>query len=293
MSAPRRLQSGPAIGALLRPLTLAACLLVLACTPGCSRKGGAQAPPGATALTIAAPGGDRPGFLYGGASERGIVLVAGDTNTDQWSSLAGELSRLGYRVLVIGLPSDGGAARAAGAELTRRGSDRILYVGSQAGAAPALAAATAGGAGVALLNPTAEPAPLPAAGGAPPVPLLALASLTDAQSSAVARRLYDAAGEPRTLALYPAREPAPAVFAGEGGELKNAFLDFLRSAFEPLSALDGQTPGGTGCTPALPGVSGSASNGPLGPPNRPLALIASMRTSTSRVALSSCSVIGA
>ena len=108
-------------------------------------------------------------------------------------------------------------------------------MGSHGGAAAALAAAGEGAAGVAALNPTAEPAPSPAA-GMPPVPFLALASLADAASSGLAQRMYSAAGEPRTLALYPAREPAPAVFAAPSGELKAAFLDFLRSAFEPLSA---------------------------------------------------------
>jgi hypothetical protein len=72
----------------------------------------------------------------------------------------------------------------------------------------------------------------------PPVPLLALASLTDAGSSAQARRLYDAAQEPRTLALYPARSAAVGLITGdEPSELKSVLLEFLRSAFEPLSAL--------------------------------------------------------
>jgi len=204
---------------------------------GCSRGGGAKAPPGATAVTIAAPEGQRPGFLYGNASDRGVVLIAGDADTNAWSPLAGELSRLGYRVLVIAQPSRDGvaAARAAAMELARRGTERIVYVGSRGSAAAALGAAGDGTAGVAVLNPTTEPEPAPAA-GMPSVPLLAFASLADAASSGVARRLYDAAGEPRTLALYPAREAAPAVFAAPSGELKSAFLDFLRSAFEPLSA---------------------------------------------------------
>ena len=204
---------------------------------GCSRGGGAKTPPVATPVTFGVPGDQRPGFLYGGASDRGVVLIAGDADTNAWSPLAGELAQLGYRVLVIARPSGDGAAaaRAAGAELARRGTDRVVYVGSHASTAAALAAAGDGAAGAAALNPAAEPDPIPAA-GMPSVPLLALASLADTASSGLAQRMYSAAGEPRTLALYPAREPAPAVFAAPSGELKAAFLDFLRSAFEPLSA---------------------------------------------------------
>jgi len=174
------------------------------------------------------------GALYGAPSTRGIVIVAGDSGTAAWAPLAGELTKLGYQVAVLPLPrsDDVTSVRAAAQQLMANGAERVVFIGSRDGAAAALAGAAGGAAGVALLNP-GEIAPEVAV---PPVSFLALASLADGESSATAQRLYRTAREPRSLALYPAHDPAPTVLAGETGDLKNAFLDFLRAAFQPLSA---------------------------------------------------------
>ena len=224
----------------IRLLCATAIVVLLVC--GCSKRGASPAarptPRGAQAVTIDAPGGSMPGDLYGPTSRRGIVVISSGA-AGEWTPLALELGQLGYRVLVYTPPAGrGGAdtARAAAGLLRRRGVESVVYVATGVGATAALEAAGGDAAGVALLNPAAPPEPLPS-GAAPAVPVLALASLADAASTALARRIYDAAAEPRTLALYPARTVAPAVFAApETAEVKSVFFDFLRDAFEPLSA---------------------------------------------------------
>lgn len=220
--------------------------LAVACIgSGCSRggstpeSGDASTPAaGAAAVTIRSAGGSVNGQVYGPTSGRGVVVITGPNETDAWATLATELGQLGYRVLVFAPPerAAAGAARAAADLLRGQGVEKIVLVGSGAATATALEAARDGADGVAVLNPAAGADPIPN-GGMPAVPVLALGSLADAPSSALARRIYDAAAEPRTLALYPSRAAAPGVFgAAESAELKSVFLDFLRSAFEPLSA---------------------------------------------------------
>jgi dienelactone hydrolase len=174
--------------------------------------------------------------LFGGPSSRGVVLIAGDRRTGAWSAFATELGRLGYRVLVLPLPGNNpeAAALAAAEVLARQGVERIVFVGSGAGADAALAGAAAGAAGVVILNPIGAAQTVPGA-GMPSVASLMMASLSDGPSSATAQKLYQSAPEPRRLALYPARDPAPAAFTA-AGELRTAFLDFLQAAFTPLSA---------------------------------------------------------
>ncbi|MGD9894357.1 MAG: hypothetical protein AB7R89_22195 [Dehalococcoidia bacterium] len=217
--------------------SLALLLVALLVAPGCRDSEKPDEAPGSTEVQLDTPDGRTSGFVYGAMSTRGIVLVADDANTRDWSALAGELGRIGYQVLVLPRPArDGGAAaRAAADQLTRQGVQQVVFVGSGSGATAALEAAAGGARGVGILNPDGNDPVIPA-GGLPPVALLAMASLGDGASSAAAQEIYGAAREPRTLALYPSSETVPAAFAGESNELKTAFLDFLRLAFQPLAA---------------------------------------------------------
>ena len=53
---------------------------------------------------------------------------------------------------------------------------------------------------------------------------------------AIARRIYDAAQEPRTLALYPAKLSGPAVLNDAStAEVRGVFMDFLRASFTSLT----------------------------------------------------------
>jgi pimeloyl-ACP methyl ester carboxylesterase len=213
-------------------------LLVSSLVAGCRRTDDPPAPPfGGSAIELETPGGTTSGALYGTVSDRGIVVVADDSETAAWAEVASELGRSGYRVIVLPRPARDGAAtvRAAAERLAQQGVKQTVFVGSGRGASAALAAAADGASGVGVLNPDGESATVPA-GGLPPVALLVMASLRDGPSSAAAQQIYRAAREPRTLALYPAQERAPAAFAGESNELRDAFFDFLRSAFQPLTA---------------------------------------------------------
>jgi len=208
--------------------TALAIALLLGGVVACSRKGETPAARPGTAGTPAAGG-----RLFDVSSDRAVVIVTDGADLSGWTSTAEELARSGYRVLLLP-PGDDKAAGAAADELARRGVARVVFVGSGRGVGAALAAAALGAAGVAVLNPQANGAG--SATGAPPaVPSLYMASLADGPSSAAAQQLYRAAPEPRALALYPAREPAPAVFDASS-ELKTTFTDFIRSAFQPLSA---------------------------------------------------------
>jgi hypothetical protein len=215
-------------------LVLFAVAVVAGCGGGEDR---AERPAEATGVTFDLPGGAISGRVYGTPTGRGIVLLDGDEQTADWTGLANELSRQGYQVLVLPYSERDGlaAARAAADQLTRQGAERVAFIGSGRSAVAALSAAAGGAAGVAVLNPASQPDPIPGA-GMPPVAVLVMSSLTDSAGSITAQRVYDAAREPRTLALYPARDAAPAALAGESNELSAAFFDFLRSAFQPLSA---------------------------------------------------------
>jgi hypothetical protein len=218
----------------LIPALLAVALLA---ATGCRDSEKPDVASGSTEVQLDTPDGRTSGFVYGATSTRGIVLIADDANTDAWSALAGELGRIGYQVLVLPRPQrDGGAAaRAAADQLTRQGVQQVVFVGSGGGATAALEAAAGGARGVGILNPAGNGTVVPA-GGLPPVAILAMASLSNGASSAAAQQIYGAAREPRTLALYPSSEAAPAAFAGDSNELKTAFMDFLRLAFQPLTA---------------------------------------------------------
>lgn len=214
---------------------LVAALLVGCASDKAGRNHGGAASGTAEGSQLSLPGG-RVGRSFGPVSQRGVIVIADGPDTGAWAALAEEMGRAGYRVIVVpGTGSDdAAAARAAASQATRRGAERVVFVGSGRSAAAALEAARDGASGVAVLNPPGS-LEIPS-GGMPPVPLLAIASLTDGPGSAAAQHLYQAAGEPRTLALYPAREAAPAAFAGDSNELRSALLDFLRAAFLPLSA---------------------------------------------------------
>lgn len=215
-------------------LILAIMALALA---GCRNSAGRSTPPDSTEVHLDSPSGTTSGLIYGGRSTRGVVLIVGDSNTDVWSALASELGQMGYRVLLLPQPlRDGGAtARAAADRLAGQGVEQVVFIGSGRGAAAALEAAAGGSNGVGILNPDGSTGVIPA-GGMPPVALLVMATLGDGPSSAAAQQLYRAAREPRTLALYPSSEAIPAAFAGDSNELKAAFFDFLRTAFQPLAA---------------------------------------------------------
>lgn len=227
---------------LLTPWLTILIAAVTAAGLGCSRDSGrtedvrSAAPAGAQPVTLDVSG--RPvGDLYGSGSVRGVVVASGAGERSAWAPVAAELARLGYQVLVYTQPQGGGAAtaQAAADTLRRRGAEKVVFLASGPAAAAALEAARTDAAGVAVLAPAGND-PIPAA-GMPAIEALMMASLNDGPSAALARRIYDAAPEPRTLALYPSRDGVPAVFSGEAtSEIKTALLDFIRRAFEPQSA---------------------------------------------------------
>jgi hypothetical protein len=225
--------------------------LVLACGKDTSPGGGGagDAPPPGAGERVQLAGGVQ-GTLTGPASGRGVVIISEQGGQAAWNDVATELTRAGYRVLVYTRPAQGsaGAARAAAAALLARGVEKVALVGSREGGADVLAA-PGDAVGLILVNPTARPDPLPAA-GMPPTPMLVIASLGDAEGSAVARRLYAAAAEPREMVLVPgaaasipsliaATAPASAPASatpGTGGGVRGELLDFLRAAFTPATA---------------------------------------------------------
>jgi hypothetical protein len=221
----RRSRGGVAVAA---PIAILALAIV-----ACAGKGRDTPPAGGAPGAVTLPGGT-DGRIFGVPSERGVVLIADPPDTSAWTGLADELARSGYGAIVIPFADHGSleAATAAARELERRGALHVVFVGSGRGVAPALAAAARDAAGVVALNPPADASP---PGAMPAVPSLMMAALADGPSSAAAQQLYRAAPEPRILALYPGRETAPAAFEASP-ELKTTFLDFLRNAFQPLSA---------------------------------------------------------
>jgi len=231
------MRARPGAGTLLLLLIPA----LIACNRGGSGGRVAAPPdsPGPNARTVVIdPGARLTGSLYGTSATRGIVIVSPTDDFQAWERVAVVLAQQGFRVLLYRRPArDGdGAARAAGDALRQHGATKVLYIASGAAVADALVAARTDAAGLVVYNPKAG-AESPPRGGMPPVPLLALASLADNETNAQARRLYDAAQEPRTLALYPQRTISPALLAGaDNSELAAVLSDFLRSAFETLSA---------------------------------------------------------
>ena len=91
--------------------------LVLA---GCRDSAGRSEPPDSTEVHLDTPLRTTKGFVYGGISTRGIVLIAGDAGAGAWSALASELGRMGYQVLLLPQPArDGGATARAAADRLR------------------------------------------------------------------------------------------------------------------------------------------------------------------------------
>lgn len=217
-------------------------LVVVALLGGACRGSGqpSSARPSTTAAAgsvVALNGTGASVRMFGRRSSRGIVLIVpGDVSG--WGTFAEELGRAGYRVALLASTTTDGESRAqqAAALVRREGAEKIVFIGGGDGAAAAITAARLDAAGVVLLAPSATSAAV-LGGGLPPVPLLALSPLADAASAAAARRIYDAAVEPRTLALYPGSLGVPAVFTEPNApDVRTVLTDFLRAAFEALSA---------------------------------------------------------
>src|SRR5262245_15157352 len=202
---------------------------------GASQKGAAIAPPaGASSVQV----GEVAADLFGTSSPNGVVIVSPPEERTAWQQVGPTLVSAGYRVLLYTRPDRGAdaTARREGDLLRTRGAEKVIFVGSRAAAADALAAGRDDASGVVVINPLSPPEPIPAA-GMPPAPLLALASLTDGPASALARRIYDAAQEPRTLALYPAKLSGPAALNDAStAEVRGVFMDFLHASFGSLTA---------------------------------------------------------
>lgn len=215
-----------------------ALLLSVAC-----RAGGEMAQPpksstGGSATSVALGVGGARADLSGPRSLRGVVLVVGDGDRRSWDELVRELNLVGYRVAALSWTARAGsdAVVAAAAALRREGVEKVVLVGSGASGADVVRAARTDIVGIALLSATARLDPVPT-DGMPPASLLALAPLANREASATARRLYDAAAEPRTLVLFAGSLDVPEVLRGaQGSEVRTVLTDFLRAAFEPGSA---------------------------------------------------------
>jgi hypothetical protein len=218
-------------------LVVALSLSATVCTRTPSASQAQPTPADGRSIRIETPSTGVTGMLFGSSSSRGVLVIAGDDD-GAYRTLAAALARAGYRVLLYRQPQrdSPATARAAAAALRRQGVQKLVLVAGGGAVADALDAAHDGIDGVVALSPSGRSDPLPSL-GMPSLPVLALASLTDAESSAQARRIYDAAVEPRMLALYPERGPAITIIGGaEPSALQSVLLDFLRRAFEPLSA---------------------------------------------------------
>jgi hypothetical protein len=256
MAAPCRDAGGPAARpAPPWPVALALVALLLA---GCGR--GAQpssGPPppaggGAQRISFAGPGGTTlSGGVYGRAQAQGVVLVPdGGRRADVWDALAADLAASGFFVLALDFPAEGlpggpvAAVRAAVAQLQARGARQVVLIGEGAGGAAALAAAAGEPVvGVAALSapavyrgPTGD---ADALGAAPHIDgvVLAMAALGDGEGVAVARRIYAAAAEPKTLALVPGSARGAALVIGpDAAQARDVLRAFLREAFAERTA---------------------------------------------------------
>ena len=206
---------------------------------------------GAQPVRLDAGGTSVGGWLYGRPARNAVVLVAeAGRGPEVWEQLARDLTASGFLVLSLALPETGGTGgtaavvRAAVAYLSSRGAEHTAVVGEGAAGAAALAAAGGGQpvSGVAALSaPTAYRGPLGEADAASAIgridgPVLLMASSGDG-AAADARRLYDAAREPRTLALVPGTAHGADLLQGtEGAQARAVLRDFLREAFAERSA---------------------------------------------------------
>ncbi len=169
--------------------------------------------------------------------------------------LAQELAGDGALALTVDLPpasqpAGGGtlpavaATRAAAGYLRSRGAEKVALIGEREGGAIALQAAAGDKInGVAALSAPLEYRNVDAAvdvlAALPRIdrPVLLMAALGDSDAAVVARKLYEAARDPRTLALVPGQaKGAELVRGAEGAQALNVLRDFLREAFTPLSA---------------------------------------------------------
>lgn len=243
----------------LTPVAVALALLALGVpVSGCRRQGDSMrsATPAATAsrgmqavrLSLT-DGSELNGLLYGSASPSAVVLMA-DTgqSADVWRGLAEDLAASGYRVLALDSGAGDAEQRAAGvraavAYLQGKGAARVALVGEGAAGIAVIEA----GAGDLVGGVAAVSAPADAGSGSDPDvraalgrvdgPVLVLDALGDAEQARASQRLYDAAGEPRTLALIPGTARGADLFAGASATQARALLlEFLRAAFAERTA---------------------------------------------------------
>ena len=205
---------------------------------------------GAQPVRLDAGGTSLGGWLYGRPARNAVLLVAGaGRGPEVWEQLARDLTASGFLVLSLRLPEAGGTGgaavvRAAVAYLASRGAEHTAVIGEGAAGAAALTAAGNGErvSGVAALSaPVSYRGPLGEADAAAAIgridgPVLLMASAGDG-AAADARRLYDAAREPRTLALVPGAAYGADLLGGtEGTQARAVLRDFLREAFAERSA---------------------------------------------------------
>ncbi len=236
-------------------MLVALALIMTACNRGPSVT--APTPPAPAAIGGVQPvsfpsrdGAAVSAWRYGRVSENAIVLVpdAGH-GRDVWEPLAQDLAASGFLVLTPDVSAQGATpstalVRAAIAYLRVQGADKVAVIGEGAGGVVALSAGAGERvSGIAALS--APPSALGATGevdavaaiGRLSAPVLLMAGLSDPESSATARRLYDAAREPRTLALLPGAMRGAALLRGpEAGQARDALRGFLRDAFAPRTA---------------------------------------------------------
>jgi hypothetical protein len=217
---------------------------------GVGGEGGSPTPAAAAAtVRVDVPGGTPlAGRLYGGTAMHGVVLVpppGGDTGGLE--AVARALAAAGTPALVITVPTGApdaliGAVQAAVAFLEGRGAQRVALVGEGAGGTLALAAGARASAVVALSAPASYRFDGGELDGTMAVrhidrPVLFMAALSDRDAAAAAQRLYDAARDPRSLALVPGAARGAALLTGpDAGQALTLLQDFLRRAFSPLSA---------------------------------------------------------
>jgi pimeloyl-ACP methyl ester carboxylesterase len=223
--------------------------------PSVSTPAGAGGGP-AQNVRINAGGVALGGRLYGRASANGVVLVPeSGRGIDVWEEVARELADSGLLVLAYDYPGHGGSppvsgsfradalVRAAMAYLRGQGAEKLAVVGEGSGGAAALVAAAtepvSAAAAVSLDGSSGAPGESEAlaALGRLDVPVLIMAALGDSRQTSAARRLYDAARDPRTQALVPGNARGADMLRGaDAVAAREVLRDFLREAFEPKSA---------------------------------------------------------
>jgi pimeloyl-ACP methyl ester carboxylesterase len=179
-----------------------------------------------------------------------VLVPDPDESRPPLGLLARELAAAGPLVLALDLPAGTvpsasvAYTRAAAAFLRTRGVDKIVLIGEGAGGTAALGdAAVERVSGVATLSaPTVAQGAGGNVDGAAALaridrPVLFMASLGDADRAAAAQRLYDAARDPRSLALLPGSARGAGMLQGQDATQSLTVLrDFLRQAYSPLSA---------------------------------------------------------